>query len=201
VDGVRYEGHLVLCLVVALAAALTRDEALIRDRLLRGLFVLTFGSGALASGVAMYESARHPFSQSRAVARHIAAEGAASLPIVGFEYYRMAPISAYLDREFYSPELQQISSHGVWSRRWHTRSYESVTTTVFQRALCWALVKANQGTDVLMVTTAPFIVSPSLADRIGLERSFMGSQANEDYWVYRVRRGPLGSGVGVGCHA
>lgn len=199
-DGARYEGHLVLCVLVALAAALGHDPTLLRDRLVRGLFVLTFGSGVLASAVALYESARLPFSQSRAVARHIVNEGGAALPIVGFEYYRMAPIAAYLGREFYSPELERVISYGVWSRRWHSRFYESVTNGVFQRALCWALAESGKGTDVLMLASEPFIVSPELGDRIRFERSFVGSQAHEDYWVYRVRRSPPGSaGSGMSC--
>lgn len=196
-DAVRYEGHLVLCVVVAFLAAAQRDPAVLRGRLFCGLFVLTFGSGTLASGVALYAEARQPFSQSRAVADHIVNEGAAALPIVGFEYYRMAPVAAYLDREFYSPELERVISHGIWSRRWHSRFYETITSAVFHRGVCWAFDEARKGTDVLLVTTFPFAVSKNLAGRMRLEQRFIGSQAQEDYWIYRVRRPENGDDAGA----
>jgi hypothetical protein len=196
VHAVRYEGHLVLCLLVVCVLSANQRVAWSRDRFVSGMFALTFGAGVVATAVALYADVMRPFSQSRALARYLERPDARGLPIVGFEYYRLSPVAAYLGRELYAPELGRVISHGLWSRRWHDVHYESAPAPVVRRGVCWALAQSQKGTPALLVSTASLTLPPALELRMKLEASFEGSQASENYWLYRVR---AGGETGVPC--
>ena len=186
VHAIRYEGHLVLCVLCAVAAVAQVTPSVLRGRLVAYVFGLTFGAGVLGAAVALYKDATTAFSQSRNAARRLTELGARTTPIVAFEYYRMAPVAAYVDREFYAPELGEAISHGVWSRSWHRADYFSASPTVVRRGICWALATARTGKPTLLVTTGPMAFGPELSGALRLDSSHVGSQPHEDYWIYVV---------------
>lgn len=186
VRAVRFEGHLVLCLLTALAAAALRTPELMRRRPTSLLIGVTFGAGVLGTGVVLAHDAREPFSQSLAVARYLERNSAASLPVAGVEYYRLAPVAAYLDREFYSAEHARVISHGIWSTRFHHPEYFSGRATVVRGAACWALAAARPGKPALLIITSRWGLSGEIARDLELMEIFAGSQPHENYTVYRV---------------
>jgi hypothetical protein len=180
----RYDGHIVLCVVVAMVHACRERPELGSEPAFRVLFAATFGAQAVAACIALAHDLREPFSHSRATASYLQEIDAHRSTLIGFEYHRLSPVAAYLDQQLYSPERRRHISYGVWSRDVHRADYSTASRQVILRAFCYAQGQARQDRPALMVTSREL----RLGDRqpaVELLRAF-GHGTDETYFVYRV---------------
>ena len=181
----RYDGHIVLCVVVALVLACRERPELAREPAFRALFAATFGAHALAACIALAHDFREPFSNSRATASYLRDINAQRSTLIGLEYHRMAPVAAYLDQQLYSPERRRRISYGIWSRAVHRADYSTASREVIGRALCYAQAQNQAERHALLVTSGKLQLERDHRPALELLRSFE-REGSESYFVYRV---------------
>lgn len=185
----RYDGHISLCLVVALGLAAAKHPGLVRKRWVAALTLLTLGASALSTSLCVALDHLYAFSQSRAAALALEQLGVGRAPLVGFEYYRMSPLATYLGRELWSPEHRRELSYGIWSTRIHHPGYLSISREVTRRGICHAAITPSSRDGGYLVSSAHLVPGP-LGDDMKLVRALWPS-STEIYFIYRVA--PLGS--------
>jgi hypothetical protein len=182
---VRYEGHVILCVIAAVALACSQRPALAQERPFAWLTAITFGASAIGTVSALAHDALYPFSQSRNAARMLVDINHANAPLVGVEYHRMAALATYLDRPLYSPEHGRAISYGIWSTTWHHPGYFSGSRRVVVRGICHAARAARPGRSAYFVGSAELSLPPTFAAEIHLERAFTPSNT-ETFAIYRI---------------
>jgi hypothetical protein len=181
----RYEGHVVLAVLVALAVGSLLQPTIVVGKPFKRVFALTFGLAALGGVCALVNEWRYPFSQSRAAARILAASARPDTPIVGFEYYKMAPVAAYLGRALYAPEHHAFINYGLWSSRWHKRGYLSSSPQVARDGVCWAAREASPRLESILVSSAELRLESDLSRELRLIAA-LPATSSERYSLYAV---------------
>ncbi|HXK19881.1 MAG TPA: hypothetical protein VNG33_18855, partial [Polyangiaceae bacterium] len=188
---IRYEGHVMLCVIVAVGLACALRPSLAEERPFAWLMALTFGASAVGTASALGHDALYPFSESHDAARLLADSQHAGAPLIGLEYYRMASLATYLNRPLYSAEHGRPLSYGIWATTWHHPGYFSASREVVLRGVCYAARAARPGRPAYLVNSGELRFDPQFAAEIRLEQAFVASRL-ESFRIYRVE--PKGGG-------
>lgn len=205
IGGFRHYGHLYITLIVAIwiASSYSKSDLLMSrlsrlswlrhhlwDRWLKFttrtqtkflIFILV--CQFIAGSLYFVNDFIVPYSASKATATFIQAQNLEEMLIVGSSHYAVAPISGYLNRKIYYPEIESWGSFVIFNTDIREVSPEDVLRQVNQ------LLRSDD-TDVLLILNYELNVSAeglAIAPLAQFTKSFIH---DEEYYLYRVNRTP-----------
>jgi hypothetical protein len=197
----RHYGHLYIILIVALWLAsyyppsqlliqpLTRLPHRLQIALNNWLnfvrqrqivFIGIVLSAQLLAGIVSFtRDLTLPYSASRETAKFIAANHLENMFIVGSEDYAVSPISAYLNRKIYYPEINRLGSFVLFTSQREVLDSD----TVLEKAKQISQQKQSQ---ILLILNQEILPSPSNSNLLPLAKFTQAFIHNEKYYLYLV---------------
>ena len=181
VGNAHHHGILFLALIAAawLARAGSEGDGLSEWALRLVLLVSALG------GAMTLASETHPFSQSRNASRFLVENKLADAFLIGSRDAQVSSVAGYAGRPIYYLECQCPGTFITWN---HARQ-SPLSAEQFRLRLKDAIDRAAGKTAILVRNRplAPDELAPQLAGLpVELLQSFTGSEAEENYWIYRV---------------
>jgi hypothetical protein len=184
----RHHGHLWLLFAGALwlGGGLTEERRSWRSWVLLVLLILHVGAGTFASWMDL----RRPFSNGAATAELIRREGLDGHPLLGHREPPAAAVALPLGRPLYSPSRKIFVTHPDWGPEQRELSPQEVRCAARELA-------RHEGEDIVLVMSWEL---PSWEELDPAGSRVGAIQASEDYHLYWLRYGRLGSTArAAGC--
>ena len=136
----------------------------------------------LYAGALMYNmDLNRAFSNSKSVAQFIKENNLEELTIIGSSYGLISPISAWLNKKIYYPEIQDFGTFAVWTSNSKPRN------NITQRDILDRVEELTEDThDSFLLILDHELNSISTSLDIQLLASYKNSLVKEDYFIYSV---------------
>ena len=120
----RYCGYLLIALMICYWLAEYYPErkyngyfANLGKRISKPFLTAVLALNVMGALVAYSMEMQYKFSPSKDVANYIKQTKLDSLPVVGITDFTVSPIATYLDRKIYYPQMNDMGSFTIWSKR------------------------------------------------------------------------------------
>ncbi|MBF0618515.1 MAG: hypothetical protein HQK88_17080 [Nitrospirae bacterium] len=184
----RHKGHYYFAFISALwlSSYYPSEEYRMRrifnlaDRFKNAFLIVILSLSFTGALIANTINDLYPFSTNKETANYIKQNGLQNMPIAGFWAATTAGVTAYLNRPFYDPVQDKVTSFNVW------KSAKNGKMDVFKNVMSYV---NSVKTDVLLIVTEEPLPN-DLVEVYGFNplRSFTNSIVkDETFYLYRVR--------------